>query len=105
MNQHVTGKSRLSQYLRIKKNNKQMLEEVMRISNGVAAIAVAAILGSPNLASGEEKKGFDIGSFSANVGLFSDYTYRGVSQTGQEPALQGGIDWAHDVGLYAGFWA
>ena len=76
----------------------------MRISNGVAAIAVAAILGSPNLASGEEKKEFDIGSFSANVGLFSDYTYRGVSQTGQEPALQGGIDWAHDVGLYAGFW-
>ena len=76
----------------------------MRTIKWAAMGAVLAVLGSPNLASGEEKKEFDIGSFSANVGLFSDYTYRGVSQTGQEPALQGGIDWEHDIGIYAGFW-
>jgi len=46
----------------------------------------------------------DIGTFSANVGLFSDYTFRGISQTGNSPAVQGGIDWSHDSGLYAGFW-
>ena len=69
-----------------------------------AAAAMLAVVGSSTIALGEEKKEVDIGSFSANVGIFSDYTYRGVSQTGQEPALQGGLDWAHDIGFYAGAW-
>ena len=30
--------------------------------------------------------------FTANVGLFSDYAYRGYSQTDERPALQGGFD-------------
>ena len=34
------------------------------------------------------------GTFSANVGLFSEYYFRGVSQTNDAPALQGGMDWA-----------
>ncbi len=58
-----------------------------------SAMVIAAGLTTP---AGAEEKTTDIGTFSANVGLFSDYTYRGVSQTGQEPALQGGMDWAHD---------
>lgn len=47
----------------------------------------------------------NIGDFSANVGVYSDYIYRGVSQTFEEPAVQGGVDWSHDSGLYAGVWA
>ncbi len=43
-------------------------------------------------------------AFSANVGLVSDYAYRGFSQTDERPALQGGFDYAHDSGLYAGVW-
>ncbi len=43
--------------------------------------------------------------FSANVGLTTDYVWRGVSQTLGDPALQGGVDFEHDVGLYAGAWA
>ena len=42
---------------------------------------------------------------SANVSLVSDYLFRGVSQTGTKPAIQGGFDYAHDSGLYAGAWA
>ncbi|HET20068.1 MAG TPA: hypothetical protein ENO16_05615 [Chromatiales bacterium] len=42
--------------------------------------------------------------FSANVGLFSDYAFRGVSQTSENPAIQGGFDYAHDSGFYAGVW-
>ena len=34
----------------------------------------------------------------------SDYAYRGWSQTDERPALQGGFDYAHDSGLYAGVW-
>lgn len=41
---------------------------------------------------------------TGNVGLFSDYLYRGISQTGQKPAIQGGFDYAHASGLYAGVW-
>ena len=42
---------------------------------------------------------------SANVGLASDYMFRGVSQTDNQMALQGGFDWAHASGFYIGTWA
>ena len=43
--------------------------------------------------------------FSANVTLTSDYVFRGVSQTDERPAIQGGFDFSHDSGFYAGTWA
>lgn len=43
--------------------------------------------------------------FSANLSLVSDYAFRGFSQTDERPALQGGFDYAHASGFYAGFWA
>jgi uncharacterized protein (TIGR02001 family) len=42
---------------------------------------------------------------SFNVGVVSDYLFRGVSQTHGEPAIQGGIDYAHPSGFYIGAWA
>lgn len=42
---------------------------------------------------------------SANISLVSDYVFRGISQTDQRPALQGGFDYAHNSGFYAGLWA
>ncbi len=44
-------------------------------------------------------------SFSANIGLYSDYSFRGQSQTDAEPAIQGGFDYSHSSGLYLGTWA
>lgn len=44
-------------------------------------------------------------SFTANVGLYSDYAFRGVSQTDENPAIQGGFDYAHSSGFYLGTWA
>lgn len=41
---------------------------------------------------------------SANVAIVSNYLYRGISQTGASPALQGGFDLAHASGAYAGVW-
>ncbi len=43
-------------------------------------------------------------SLTGNVGLFSDYRFRGFTQTGYKPALQGGFDVAHSSGFYAGNW-
>jgi uncharacterized protein (TIGR02001 family) len=40
-----------------------------------------------------------------NVGVVSDYVYRGITQTTHAPALQGGVDYAHSSGFYLGAWA
>jgi uncharacterized protein (TIGR02001 family) len=42
---------------------------------------------------------------SANIGVTSNYMWRGVTQTDDGAAVQGGIDWAHDIGFYLGTWA
>ena len=43
---------------------------------------------------------------SANVSILTDYLYRGISQTNENFALQGGFDYAHSpTGLYIGTWA
>lgn len=41
---------------------------------------------------------------SGSVALTSDYIFRGVSQTNQEPALQAGLEYAADSGFYVGTW-
>lgn len=41
---------------------------------------------------------------SGNVSLGSDYVYRGISQTGENPAIQGGFDFEYESGFYAGIW-
>lgn len=35
----------------------------------------------------------------------SDYDFRAISLSGNNPALQGSIDWAHESGFYLGAWA
>jgi uncharacterized protein (TIGR02001 family) len=44
-------------------------------------------------------------TLTANVGLFSEYLFRGIAQTAGKPAVQGGFDYAHASGFYAGTWA
>jgi len=43
-------------------------------------------------------------TLTGNIGLFSQYIFRGLTQTNRDPALQGGFDYAHSSGLYAGTW-
>lgn len=44
-------------------------------------------------------------TLTANVGLYSQYVFRGLAQTNEDPAIQGGFDYAHSSGFYAGTWA
>jgi uncharacterized protein (TIGR02001 family) len=55
-----------------------------------------ALLGASTLAQAD---------FSANIGATSNYVWRGVTQTDDDAAIQGGIDYAHASGFYAGTWA
>ena len=43
--------------------------------------------------------------FESNVAISSDYIWRGMTQTNEEPAVSGGFDIAGDNGLYFGTWA
>lgn len=43
-------------------------------------------------------------TYSFNVGLTSDYVFRGVSQNRENPAIQGGLDLTYGI-AYFGLWA
>jgi uncharacterized protein (TIGR02001 family) len=43
-------------------------------------------------------------AWSFNIGATSDYVFRGISQTDNDPTIQGGIDLGYGI-LYAGWWA
>src|SRR6478752_3558703 len=40
--------------------------------------------------------------FTGKVALYSEYEYRGISQTSEKPALQLNLDYAHASGFYIG---
>lgn len=44
-------------------------------------------------------------TISYNVGLYSQYNFRGLTQSDEKPAIQGGVDFAHTSGFYLGSWA
>lgn len=45
------------------------------------------------------------GSVAGNINLTNNYLFRGISQTDNHFAVQGGLDYAHESGLFAGVWA
>jgi uncharacterized protein (TIGR02001 family) len=44
-------------------------------------------------------------TITPNIGIVSDYLFRGISQNNKQAALQGGIDVAFKEGFYLGTWA
>jgi uncharacterized protein (TIGR02001 family) len=67
----------------------------------IHALVLTGLVSVPALAIAEDSPH----SISANVTLTSDYIFRGISQTGGDPAIQGGIDYSHASGFYLGTWA
>lgn len=43
-------------------------------------------------------------TFTGSAALVSNYTFRGISQTTNDPAIQAGINMAAPSGIYAGIW-
>jgi uncharacterized protein (TIGR02001 family) len=43
--------------------------------------------------------------FSGLVTLTTEYIYRGMTLSDGDPAIQAGVDYEHDSGLFAGIWA
>jgi uncharacterized protein (TIGR02001 family) len=72
----------------------------MKLSPSLIALALSAAL--PAFAADEPAPADPL---SFNVGVVSEYRYRGISQSRLKPALQGGIDYAAPSGFYVGTWA
>ncbi len=51
-----------------------------------------------------QEESSEFGSISASVTFASDYIFRGVSMSDEDPAIQGGLTWSHDSGVYVGAW-
>jgi uncharacterized protein (TIGR02001 family) len=64
----------------------------MKLSHGFAALAMLA---TASVARAD---------LTGTVTAVSDYDYRGITQTSQDPALQGSIDWVGESGLYLTAW-
>ena len=72
-----------------------MQKSKMAIAAALAATCVSTLAADP------PKSDWTI---TGNAGLFSDYRFRGISQTNKKPAFQGGIDISHVSGFYVGNW-
>jgi uncharacterized protein (TIGR02001 family) len=79
-------------------------KELYKMKKTLLAIALASSLTSFGAVAADKAPEPDF-SISGNFGLFSDYRFRGMSQTDTAPALQGGFDMAHKSGVYLGTWS
>jgi|WetSurMetagenome_2_1015567.scaffolds.fasta_scaffold00158_23 uncharacterized protein (TIGR02001 family) len=70
------------------------------LKNKLLLVALASSFALPALADDAAPAS----PFSTNVSLTTNYLYRGISQTGGKPAVQGGFDYANANGLYIGTW-
>ena len=70
----------------------------------VAALAGGFVLAVPASAQDAEADASPI-TLSGSVALVSDYRFRGVSLSGGDPAIQGGMTLGHDSGFYVGAWS
>lgn len=69
----------------------------------LAALATLAVSCVPTLAAAQSAAP-PASPLTGNLTITSDYRFRGLSQSFNLPAVQGGIDWAHASGFYLGNW-
>ena len=67
----------------------------------VSALMLAGMVSAPAVVMAAETSPHTV---TGNVGFASDYRFRGISQTYEDPAIQGGFDYAHSSGFYLGTW-
>lgn len=73
----------------------------------MAALALVPAMGGATAAraQGAPTDAPDAIEISANIGVVSDYRFRGISLSGRDPAVQGGIDVTTASGFFVGTWA
>jgi uncharacterized protein (TIGR02001 family) len=70
----------------------------------VAGVMVMLMSGSYAFSDDAWTEAVDPKNFSATMTFATDYLFRGVSQTDNNPAAQGSFDYKHPIGVYLGIW-
>jgi len=83
---------------------------VTKLSNSIKSSIVFSLFGAVFFAGtvaagGHESAEASPHEWSANMAVLTEYQFRGISQSNEDPAIQVGIDYGHASGLYVGFWA
>lgn len=68
-----------------------------KISKALVCATSLVVAGASQVAMAESP-------LTANIGVASNYIWRGASQTNDASAVSGGVDYAHGSGFYAGVW-
>lgn len=76
----------------------------MNLSKSLASSALALGLLANTAAHGQSAAPAPDFTLAYNIGGTTDYRFRGISQSSFKPAVQGGIDFSHKSGAYAGVW-
>jgi uncharacterized protein (TIGR02001 family) len=71
------------------------------MKKSLIALALVSAFAAPVFA---EEAAAPADPLSFNVGVVSDYVFRGISQSQHQAAVQAGVDYAHSSGLYVGAW-
>ena len=66
-------------------------------------VSLPALLAAPSAGAAETAAASPY-SITTNINLVTEYRFRGIDQTWGKPALQGGVDYSHTAGWYAGAW-
>ena len=66
------------------------------------ALLLAGAAGLPFVSATARADDPPVHSFTGKVALYTEYEYRGISQTSEKPAVQLNLDYAHRSGLYVG---
>ncbi|MDI9331724.1 MAG: TorF family putative porin [Alphaproteobacteria bacterium] len=74
---------------------KSLISKSLMALSGLACVATSAVAQAPAPES----------TLSYNLGVVSEYRYRGLAQSRFQPTVQGGVDYADKSGLYVGAWA
>ena len=77
----------------------------MNLSKSLASSALALGLLANTAAHSQSAAPAPDFTLAYNIGGTTDYRFRGISQSSFKPAVQGGIDFSHKSGAYAGVWA
>lgn len=70
-----------------------------KLLTAAVTTAIMAGFGSTQAVAGDEF------AISGNIAITSDYRFRGISQSNEDPAVQGGFDSSFEPGFYLGSWA
>jgi uncharacterized protein (TIGR02001 family) len=80
------------------------MKTLQKTAISAAAVALLAGLTTTAAFAADEPAAPEVSPITANVTVASNYIYRGITQTNNKPAIQGGFDYAHESGFYVGNW-